>query len=264
MGRRMSYEPGTFCWVDLSTSDRDDAKRFYGDLLGWQLDDRPGAGGTFSMALVGGDPVAAIVEQAPEEVERSIPSHWNNHVSIADADAAVALARELGANVFGDAFDADGAGRIAAFADPVGAALCLWQPQEHIGASRVNEPGCLTWNELATSDVETASRFYSGLFGWDIEQVDTGGGPRYWTIGHEGAASRRNGGIRELGPAEDAVRPNWVPYFATESVDATVAKAEELGGSTLVPPMEVPTGKFAGIRDAQGAAFSIFEGDFDD
>ena len=58
MGTRTSYPPGTFCWVDLSTSDRDGARSFYDGLLGWAFDERPGAGGSFSMATVGGDAVA--------------------------------------------------------------------------------------------------------------------------------------------------------------------------------------------------------------
>jgi predicted enzyme related to lactoylglutathione lyase len=264
MGRRTTYAPGTFCWIDLSTSDREDSKRFYGELLGWHFDDRPGAGGTFSMALVDGDPVAALVDQAPGEVEQRIPSHWNDYVSVDDAANVVARVDQLGGRALGDPFEAGDAGLIGAMIDPTGAAIFVWEPKQHIGAGRVNEPGCLAWNDLATDDVDAASRFYSELFRWKIEEIDTGGGPRYWTIGNEGSAAGRNGGMRELGPGEQGVPPNWVPYFATESVDATLARAEKLGGSTLVPATEVPTGKFAGVRDPQGAAFSLVEGEFDD
>jgi len=34
MGKRESYVPGTFCSVDLETSDADAAKRLYGSLFG--------------------------------------------------------------------------------------------------------------------------------------------------------------------------------------------------------------------------------------
>ena len=33
------YDPGTFCWVELATSDGDVAKKFYGDILGWTYTD---------------------------------------------------------------------------------------------------------------------------------------------------------------------------------------------------------------------------------
>ena len=47
-------------------------------------------------------------------------------------------------------------------------------------------------------------------------------------------------------------------------MDDSVAKAGELGGRVLVPPMTVPAGRFAAHRDPQGAVFAVFEGDFDD
>ena len=39
MGKRESYESGTFCWVDLATTDAEGAKAFYGDLFGWEFRD---------------------------------------------------------------------------------------------------------------------------------------------------------------------------------------------------------------------------------
>ena len=50
MGVRKRYEPGTFCWADLSTADVEGAKAFYGDLLGWTFrDDEIPGGGTYTM-----------------------------------------------------------------------------------------------------------------------------------------------------------------------------------------------------------------------
>jgi uncharacterized protein len=266
MGTRTSYAPGTFSWVDLATTDPGDAKRFYGELFGWELEDMPTGeeGGTYTMAKVDGEYVGALSEMQPQQREAGIPPYWFNYVTVASADQAADRAGELGGTVHAGPFDVLDAGRMAVVADPAGAMFGLWEARRHIGAGRVNEPGCFTWNELATSDVDGAISFYSGLFGWELEEIDTGGGPRYWTIRHEGAAAGRNGGIRALGPAEEGVPPNWVPYFGTESVEASLERASELGGSTLVPPMEVPAGRFAGVRDPQGAAFSLFEGEPDD
>ena len=121
MGTRTSYAPGTFCWVDLSTPDVEAAKAFYAGLLGWQIEDRPGPHGSYSMALVGGEPVAAILPQATWESERGIPPHWNNYVSVEDAAATQARAAEAGAELFGEAFDVGEEGRIGVFRDPTGA-----------------------------------------------------------------------------------------------------------------------------------------------
>ena len=265
MGTRTKYEPGTFSWVELATTDPDDAKRFYGELFGWQSEDEqiPG-GGVYTMARVEGENVAGITEQPEPQRSAEVPPNWFSYVTVADADDSAARAAELGGTAHAGPFDVMETGRMAVVADPTGAMFGLWEARSSIGAQRVNDVGCLTSNELATNDVEAASSFYRALFGWAIEEVDTGGGPGYWLIHHDGAAEGRNGGMRELSPAEEGVPPNWVPYFTARSVDDTLARADELGGSTLVPATMIPAGRIAAIRDPQGAVFSIFEGDVDD
>ena len=57
---------------------------------------------------------------------------------------------------------------MAVIQDPRGAFFLVWQPRQHIGASLVNEPGAMVWNELVTPDLEASKEFYSGLFGWTI------------------------------------------------------------------------------------------------
>jgi predicted enzyme related to lactoylglutathione lyase len=265
MGTRTSYEPGTFSWVDLGTTDREGAKSFYEGLFGWDAVDNPmGEGDTYSIMTVGGESVAAIYDQPPQQRDAGVPPFWFSYVTVASADEAAAAAKDAGGSVHAEPFDVMEAGRMAVIADPTGAMFGMWEPRENIGAGRVNEPGCLSWNELATNDVEAASNFYTELFGWSIEELDTGGGPRYWSIGHEGGASGQNGGVRELGPGEEGAPSFWIPYFAVESVDGTLARATELGGATIVPGTDIPTGRFAALRDPQGAAFAIFEGEFDD
>ncbi|MGH2539372.1 MAG: VOC family protein [Actinomycetota bacterium] len=258
MGTRTRYEPGTFSWVELWTTDPDDAKRFYGELFGWQTE------GASATATLSGQAVAAITAQPDRQRSAGVPPHWLSYVTVASADDSATRAAELGGSVHAGPFDVGDAGRIAVVADPTGSMLGLWEARGSIGAELVNDPGCLTSNELATDDIHAASSFYRGLFGWSIEPVDTGGGPGYWVIHHDGAAQGRNGGMRELSPVEEGVPSNWVPYFTATSIDDTLARAGELGGSTLVGAMEIPAGRFAAVRDPQGAAFSIFEGAVDD
>jgi len=256
MGKREHYEPGTFCWVDLSTSDAGGAKAFYGQLFGWEFEDSeiPG-GGVNTMCHVRGDAVAAIVQQDEQ------PGHWNNYVTVISADETAAKAKQLGANVFEEPFDVMEAGRMAVFADPTGAVLCVWQPREHIGAGRVNDPGCLTWNELQSRDPEMASTFYAGLFGWETEPIEDDGKLVYVTIRNAGSA---NGGIMPMTEQHGDAPPHWLPYFTVLSCDGAVAKVRELGGDALVGPFDVPGGRIAAVRDPQGAAFAIFEGETDD
>jgi uncharacterized protein len=183
---------------------------------------------------------------------------------VASADEAAERVKELGGGVHAGPFDVGEAGRMAVVADPTGAMFGIWEAGETIGAGRVNDYGCLTWNELATNDVDAASAFYSGLFGWNIVKGDAEGGPGYWVIEHAGGAEGQNGGVRELTPEEQGIPPNWIPYLGAESADEQLAEAEKLGGGALMPPMDVPAGRFAALRDPQGAVFCVFEGHLDD
>ena len=265
MGKRTSYEPGVFCWVELSTTDPDAAKDFYGELLGWEYRDDPlPDGGMYTTVLVQGDAAAAVQAQPQAQREAGAPPNWFSYVTVDDADATAKQAAELGGSVHAGPFDVMDSGRMAVIADPTGAMFGAWQPGVHFGAQRVNDPGCLTMNELATSDVARASEFYSALLGWRFEPVDTGGGPPYWSIRHDGAAGGLNGGARELAGEQAAIPPHWMPYFTVTSVDEALAKVSGKGGTTLFGPVDIPAGRFAAIDDPQGAGFAIFEGGVDD
>ena len=195
MGTRTQHQPGTFSWVDLTTSDADAAKAFYGEIFGWDFEDNeiPG-GGTYTMCKVGGEYACAI----PSSTDQA-PPRWNNYVTVASADDTAARAKDLGATMIEEPFDVMQAGRMALLADPAGATLCVWEARDAIGAGRVNEPGCLTWNELHTTDLDAAESFYNGLFGWTAEAMDTGGGPPYRVIRN---GERANGGITATQPGE--------------------------------------------------------------
>jgi hypothetical protein len=261
MGKRTSYEPGTFSWADLGTSDPDAAKAFYGGLFGWEFEDMPaGEAGVYTIWRLDGKDVAALFGQSGQERGQGIPPHWNSYITVDDVDARAPRVRELNGNLIMPPFDVMDAGRMALGSDPTGAAFAMWQPRDHIGASLVNEPGALTWNELATGDMPTAERFYGALFGWTFEETE--GSPIPYAVIKNG--ERSNGGIRAQGEGEKSVTPNWVPYFAVVSCDESAATATELGGRVLRPTTRVPAGAFAAVADPQGAVFSIFEGSFDD
>jgi predicted enzyme related to lactoylglutathione lyase len=261
MGERTSHPPGAFSWADLSTSDPVDAQRFYGGLFGWEFDDLPvGDGAVYTMCRLGGRSVCAISSQQEQERAQGVPPHWNNYVTVKEVDESAAKARKLGGNVLLEPFDVLDAGRMAVVADPTGAVFSTWEPRGNIGAEVVNVAGALTWNELATKDVERAMDFYAGLFGWRYERLQ-GGEITYYVIFN---GDRSNGGMREQGEAEASIPPNWVPYFATESVDTTIATATGLGGNVVVQPVTVPAGRFADLADPQGAVVAILEGELDD
>jgi uncharacterized protein len=257
MGERTKYAPGTFSWTDLTTTDQDSAKSYYSELFGWEAVDVPaGEGFTYSMMTIDGKNVGAISPQPRQQREAGVPPAWNSYVTVESADKALEDAKQLGAIVHAPAFDVLDAGRMGVVQDPQGAFFEVWEPRSNIGASLVNAPGALSWNELATPDLDGSIRFYSELFGWEMQPFEGSEMP-YYTIQNAGQG---NGGMR---PAAENEPPYWLVYFGSGDVDADLAKASELGGTTLMGPMDIGVGKLAAAQDPQGAVFALYAGRFE-
>jgi uncharacterized protein len=254
MGERTQYAPGTFSWTDLTTTDQDAAKAFYGSLFGWDADDRPvGDGMVYSMMQLGGKEVAAISPQPQMLRDAGAPPTWNSYVTVESADESADRAKELGATVLSPPFDVFDAGRMSVIQDPQGAFFEMWEPRENIGAGLVNAPGALSWNELASPDLDASTEFYSGLFGWTMTPFE-GSPQRYLSI-RNGEAN--NGGMHELEPGTP---PHWLVYFGAEDTDAALAKVEALGGTKIGGPIDITMGKIAVVQDPQGAMFALYAG----
>jgi predicted enzyme related to lactoylglutathione lyase len=260
MAERSEYPPGTFSWIDLGTPDVEAAKRFYTGLFGWEAHAMAaGEAATYVVCTLRGRRVAALFERQPQP--DGLPPIWGNYISVQDADAAARRADELGGTLHGEPFDVLDAGRMAVISDPTGAMVSLWEPRSQHGAELVNEPGCLTWNELGTNDPETAGRFFSRLLGWSVDRVE-GPEPPYWSIEVGG---RPNGGMRQLSaPEVKAGSPShWLAYFGVEELEAATARAGELGGQVLAGPIDMEAGRFAVLKDPQNTPFALWAGRFD-
>jgi predicted enzyme related to lactoylglutathione lyase len=245
-----SYKPGTPSWVDLGSPNADESIAFYSGVFGWEIPEGPPEAGGYRMCLLRGKPVAGLGPQ----MQPDIPPYWTTYVSVSDVDATVKSVESAGGQVMMPTMDVLTAGRMAVFADPTGAPFSVWQPVDHIGSSYANEPGAVSWNELATRNPDQAIVFYSEVFGWtaDAQQM---GDMAYTTWLLDGNPV---GGMMPMGdmfPPE--VPPHWSVYFAVEDADATVAKITSLGGSVLAPPMDIPQGRFAAVSDPHGAMFSV-------
>ena len=146
---------------------------------------------------------------------------------------------------------------MAVIQDPQGGFFMVWEPKAHIGASSVNAHGALSWNELATPDMDGSAGFYRELLEWKVDPMEGMGMP-YMVI--TTAAGTSNGGIRAAAETEPTY---WLVYFGTDDIDATTAKATELGGTALLGPMDIGVGKIGVVQDPQGAVFGLYAGDFD-
>lgn len=115
------------------------------------------------------------------------------------------------------------------------------------------------WYELMTTDMPAAETFYKAVVGWTTTPFDGAGQPYSMWTRADGAPM---GGVMAL-PAEllaHKVPPHWMMYIGVDSLEAGVAKAVSLGGSTLSPVIEVPgVGRMQVLKDGQDAAFAIYQ-----
>lgn len=116
------------------------------------------------------------------------------------------------------------------------------------------EPGTPSWVDLGTSDPADASRFYSELFGWSIEEgPPEAGGYRMCMLGGKPVAG--------LGPQMNPdMPPWWTTYVTVADADETAAAIVADGGTVIVEPMDVlDVGRMAVAVDPAGATFSIWQ-----
>jgi predicted enzyme related to lactoylglutathione lyase len=239
--------------VDLQTTDQPAAKAFYGGVFGWTYDDQPmDAGAVYSIAKIGDGQVAAIAPQSPELKAAGAPAMWNTYLAVDSVDDATAKVGPAGGTVAMEPFDVMDAGRMSFVLDPSGAPVALWQANQHIGASLVNEPGTVTWNELIT-DNPAAVSFYEQVLGVTTTTADMGDDK--YTMFEVGG--QQVGGT--MPPQMPGVPNHWHVYFAVADADAAAAKIKQLGGSVVVEPFDTPIGKMAVAADPQGAVFSLFQ-----
>src|SRR4051795_3797697 len=257
MSTTATHAPGTFSWADLGTPDPAAAKRFYTGVFGWGFEDRPISGGEYYTIFdVGGKSVAALYSQMADQRAAGVPPHWLSYVSVESADRSAARAGELGGSVLAPAFDVMEAGRMAVIQDPTGGILAVWEPRAHPGAGLLGEAGALCWNELCTRDPGRAATFYGGLFGWVDEAMAMAGFE--YTVFKRG--DQPVGGAMPIQPEWGDMPPHWSVYFAVEDCDACATSAGRLGGTVIKAPADIPgVGRFAVLRDPQGAVFSVLQ-----
>ncbi|KQW47468.1 hypothetical protein ASC77_13505 [Nocardioides sp. Root1257] len=252
MPKMEKYAQGTPSYVELTTPDQAAAKEFYGPLFGWELEDVPmGDAGYYVAVGKEGDSVAGISGPMPGMEDH--PAYWGVYLSVDDVDAVTAKVEAAGGTVEAAPFDVMDLGRMSVVKDPSGAFVSLWQAGATIGTVRANEPGTPIWNELISPDLDAATAFYTEVLGvgWEKQAMD--GGMDYTCLMVEG---RQVGGA--MPPMMEGVRPHWNVYFNVESVDDTVSRVVELGGTVVAPAFDVPgVGRMALLADPQGAMFNL-------
>ncbi len=120
--------------------------------------------------------------------------------------------------------------------------------------------GTPSWVDLASPDIDASQQFYGSLFGWTYNVQDTGDPDQPYLEAHQG--DKRISGLMKLTPDMQAggMPPVWSSYVTVENVDASAAKAKELGGSVLGEPMDVmEAGRMAVLADPAGSVICIWQ-----
>ncbi|MCW3840375.1 VOC family protein [Micromonospora yasonensis] len=248
MSERTEYVDGAPAWVELSVTDLDAAKEFYGRLFGWEFKTDEDSERKYTYALHQGAKVAGL-SQIPAGSGQ--PTVWATYLAAADLKSMVDGAVRRGATLLVPPFEVAGRGRAAVLRDPSGAVVGLWQAGAHIGAERINEINTTCWHEVLTNDAEAADAFYTGLFAMHRREIDDQ--TAILSINGE-----RVGGRRKIGQnLQGVVPPHWQTYFWVADVDQAVERIRELGGKVRFGPVNTPHGPLAGVTDPFGAHFTV-------
>lgn len=259
----------TFSWVDVSSTDTDGAKAFYGSLFGWEFaditaadmmgenlaPDLPGETVMYTMCSLRGKLVCGLAGTMSPDM----PTVWNAYVNVEDADAVVTRAKALGGSADMGVMDIADSGRMAFITDPNGGMCGIWQARNHQGMEVQGEPDTFTWAEHNTRDVDAATGFYGTLFDW--EGGSNPEAPDYTLFHRAGTdAGDQVAGLREMDPRwPSEIPPTWVVHFRVADLDAKVQSVKDLGGSVMTEPEPFPFGRFCWAMDPQQGAFIIVE-----
>lgn len=252
--RDTPFAPGTPCWVDLMTSDYDKSKAFYTGLFGWTFEQSGEEFGDYVVFSSEGHSVAGMMHSQPDS---GLPDLWSTYLASADIDKSVETATSAGAVVHVPIMDVGDVGRMAFLMDPAGGAFGLWQAGTHTGFGKYNAPGSVGWDEYHSKDFAASKEFYGKVFGYEWAITSDTDEFRYVTAKIDGNDVAGMMDSASFLPAD--VPSHWTLYFSVSSVDESVGRALELGGSVARPAEDTPFGRLADMFDATGANFKLHQ-----
>jgi len=250
------HDEGSFCWIELGTTDADGAKKFYTDLFGWGVNEIPMGQGNYNMLTLENLEVGACYELTNEQRDQNVPPHWLPYISVDNVDKTTGKVESANGQVLMGPYQVMESGRMSLLQDPTGATFGIWQGQDHIGSKVKNVPNSYCWVELGTKDTDAAEQFYQNLVNWEPKHQDFEG-MKYTTF-KNGPISE--GGMYKMTPEMSDIPSHWLVYFNVDDCEATVNKAKQLGAKVLKEPEFIPTvGNFSVLQDPQGAVFAVIK-----
>lgn len=252
MPQRDMNLPGAPCWIDLFTSNPDQAESFYGELFGWKAESAGEEYGGYINFSKDGQRVAGCMKN---DGSTGAPDAWSVYLMTDNAKATVASAATHNGQVIVPAMEVMDLGTMAVFLDPGQAAIGAWQPGTFSGFQLVDEPGSASWFELHTTKYIDAVEFYRTVFGWSPKIMSDDPDFRYTTLGEGDDALA---GIMDASTHLPEGAPSmWTVYFEVADTDAAQEKVARLGGSVLQEAQDTPYGRISHVADPTGAVFRL-------
>ncbi len=258
------HDTGRIVWRDLISNKPAESRRFYEELFGWEFQGvgnlfNLGGEDAYSLIRHNGRLIGGMVNEARLQNDADDISQWVVLMSVADVDAAAATFAAEGGEVLTPPTDVADRGRMAIVVDPQGALLALVQTAEGDPERRQPGYGDFLWDELWTTDLESATAFYTGMTGLTENDVALEADRTYRTL-NRGAEPT----LGVMNHPFDEQRPVWVTYIRVEDPAAITARVEALGGTVYLEAQDRPLGgQVALIADPSGAGIALQTWSFD-
>lgn len=116
--------PGIFSWREMVTGDVEGSRKFYTELLGWEvMSMEMGGGVNYDCFMQGETPIGGMIK-APNE---NVPPAWVNYITVESLEETMEKAKGLGAHECMPITEVPGKGRFAGVVDPQGAMIAFWE-----------------------------------------------------------------------------------------------------------------------------------------
>jgi predicted enzyme related to lactoylglutathione lyase len=242
---------GRFVWYDLMTQKTDKAVKFYTELFGWGTQTETIDKTKYTMFTENDEMIGGVMTPP----DKNTPTAWVTYLSVNSIESAAKYATQAGGTVLIPPTKAGDHGRFSLISDRQGATINFWQSNNPSQKPEFRS-NRFFWNELHTSDVDSAKAFYGELAGWTFKGDKNPSGGTYWTAMQ---GNDRIAGIVGL-MSNESPNPYWLNYVMVNNVDATVNKTEILGGKTVMAPTDIPdVGRIAVLKDPVGATFALIK-----
>lgn len=244
------WPAGSPCWVDIMVKNLRRSQAFYSTVLGWNYTVANQNSG-YTNALVSGEQVAGMSPVQEESGE--LPTSWQVYLATDDLDALSKKAVDAGAEELVVPMRVGPLGRMAIWIDPTGTTFGGWETGQHSGFSTTAKNGAVAWCDLMCDDYQQAREFYAAVFDYSYSELTSVDRP--YVLFTPPGSSRPAGG---LGKQTHDMPQAWTVVFRVDDVDHAAERVTQAGGTVIMDPFDIETGRLGMAQGPDGEFFSIY------